>query len=223
MIALVVAGLFALWHFTPLVDVVRPERVFDWALTFGQQWWAPLAVIAAYTPACFTMFPRPLITLFAVIAFGPWFGFAYAMSGILLAALVTYAVGVALPTDTLCRLAGPRMESLAGVLRRRGLIACVAIRIVPVAPFLNSNNAAVVSPDSSVTPDARPSAASIRATRAAIRSNGPRRSVADQLVAGRRHRPLVCPDGPVPAAVARKAAPCGTRTREWFGEIMVGG
>ena len=135
MIALVVAGLFALWHFTPLVDVVRPERVFDWALTFGQQWWAPLAVIAAYTPACFTMFPRPLITLFAVIAFGPWLGFACSMSGILVAALVTYAVGIALPTDTLCRLAGPRMESLAGVLRRRGLIACVAIRAVPVAPF----------------------------------------------------------------------------------------
>jgi uncharacterized membrane protein YdjX (TVP38/TMEM64 family) len=135
MIALVVGGLFALWHFTPLVEFLTPERIFDWAETFGQQSWAPLAVIAAFTPACFTMFPRPLITLFAVIAFGPWLGFACSMTGILLAALVTYVVGVALPADTACRLAGPRMESLAGVLRRRGLIACVAVRIVPVAPF----------------------------------------------------------------------------------------
>ena len=134
-IALVVAGLFALWHFTRLAELVTPERVFEWAETFGLQWWAPLAVIAAYTPACLTMFPRPLITLFAVIAFGPWLGFACSMTGILLAALVTYVAGVALPPNTLCRLAGPRMESLAGALRRRGLIACVAIRIVPVAPF----------------------------------------------------------------------------------------
>ena len=43
------------------------------------------------------MFPRPLITLFAVIAFGPWLGFVYSMTGILLAALVTYYVGVKLP------------------------------------------------------------------------------------------------------------------------------
>jgi uncharacterized membrane protein YdjX (TVP38/TMEM64 family) len=134
-IALVVAALFALWHFTPLADYVAPERVFDWAETFGQQWWAPLVVMAAYTPACFTMFPRPLITLFAVIAFGPMFGFAYGMTGILFAAFVTYVVGVALPADTLRRLAGPNMESVAGVVRRRGLIACVAVRIVPVAPF----------------------------------------------------------------------------------------
>src|SRR4030095_6288604 len=88
-IALVVAGLFALWHFTPLVDYVSPERVFDWAETFGQQWWAPLVVIAAYTPACFTMFPRPLITLFAVIAFGPLLGFVAAMTGITLGSLRT--------------------------------------------------------------------------------------------------------------------------------------
>ena len=85
LIALAVAGLTAVWRFTPLHDYLTPERVFDWAQTFGNQWWAPIAVMAAYTPACFTMFPRPLITLFAVIAFGPLLGFAYAMSGILVA------------------------------------------------------------------------------------------------------------------------------------------
>ncbi len=133
--ALAVAALSAIWRFTPLRDFLTPERVFDWAQSFGRQWWAPLAVIAAYTPACFTMFPRPLITLFAVIAFGPWLGFTYGMSGILLAALVTYYVGVKLPGDTVRKLAGAKMDELAEVLRRRGLIACLAVRIVPVAPF----------------------------------------------------------------------------------------
>ena len=42
---------------------------------FGEQWWAPWLLMASYTPACLVMFPRPLITLAAVIAFGPVWGF----------------------------------------------------------------------------------------------------------------------------------------------------
>jgi uncharacterized membrane protein YdjX (TVP38/TMEM64 family) len=135
LIALAIAALTALWRYTPLHDYLTPERVFDWAHAFGSAWWAPIAVIVAYTPACLTMFPRPLITLFAVIAFGPWLGFVYSMTGILLAALVTYFIGVKLPDATVHRLAGPKMDGIAEVLRRRGLIASLAVRIVPVAPF----------------------------------------------------------------------------------------
>ena len=135
LIALAVVGLTAIWRFTPLHDVLTPERVFDWAQTFEGLWWAPVAVIAAYTPACFIMFPRPLITLFAVIAFGPVAGFAYAITGILLAALATYLAGRLLPENTVRHLAGSKMDDMSGVLRKRGLAAVFAVRIVPVAPF----------------------------------------------------------------------------------------
>ncbi|HVE49408.1 MAG TPA: TVP38/TMEM64 family protein [Casimicrobiaceae bacterium] len=129
------AGLAAIWRYTPLHDYLTPERIFDWAQTFGRTWWAPIAVVLAYSPACLTMFPRPLITLFAVIAFGPWLGFTYSMTGILLAALMTYVIGKKLPEDTVRRLAGEKMDSLGEVLRRRGFVACLAVRIVPAAPF----------------------------------------------------------------------------------------
>jgi uncharacterized membrane protein YdjX (TVP38/TMEM64 family) len=135
LIALVVAALSALWRYTPLHEYLTPERVFDWAQTFGARWWAPIVVVLAYTPACLTMFPRPLITLFSVIAFGPVLGFVYAMTGILLASLATYFIGMRLPEDTVRRLAGSRMDGLVDVLRKRGLLACFAVRIVPVAPF----------------------------------------------------------------------------------------
>ena len=135
MIALAVAGLAAGWRYAPIRDYLTPERVFDWAQSFGGHWWAPLVVIAAYTPACFTMFPRPLITLFAVIAFEPVFGFVYAMSGILLAALATYCTGRLLPGNTVRHLAGPKMDKMIDVLRKRGLAAVFAVRIIPVAPF----------------------------------------------------------------------------------------
>jgi uncharacterized membrane protein YdjX (TVP38/TMEM64 family) len=130
-----IAGLAAVWRYTPLHEYLTPEQVFDWARTFGDLWWAPLAVVAAYTPACFTMFPRPLISLFAVIAFGPVEGFAYAMTGIMLASLATYYAGRLLPADTVRRLAGSKLDEMTDVLRKRGLVAVLAVRIVPVAPF----------------------------------------------------------------------------------------
>jgi phospholipase D1/2 len=135
LIALAVAGLTSVWRYTPLRDYLTPERVFDWAQMFGGHWWAPLAVMAAYTPACFTMFPRPLITLLAVIAFGPILGFGYAMSGILLASLATYYTGRLLPANTVRRLAGSKMDEMSDVLRKRGLAAVFAVRIIPIAPF----------------------------------------------------------------------------------------
>ena len=135
LIAAVFAALAAMWRYTPLHDFLTAERVFGWAQEFGSRWWAPIAVILAYTPACLTMFPRPLITLFSVIAFGPWLGFTYGMTGILLATAVTYVIGQKLPDDTVRKLAGPKMDGIAEVLRQRGLLACFAMRIVPAAPF----------------------------------------------------------------------------------------
>ena len=135
LLALAVAALAATWRYTPLHEYVTAERAFDWAHTFGGHWWAPLAVMAAYAPACLTMFPRPLITLFAVIGFGPVAGFAYAVSGILLAALATYYAGRLLPENTVRQLAGSKMDEMTKVLRERGLAAVFAVRIIPVAPF----------------------------------------------------------------------------------------
>jgi phospholipase D1/2 len=109
--------------------------VTHWAREFAGTVWTPLIVLAAYTPAAMVMFPRPLITLFAVVAFGPWLGFGYAMSGILIAAFVTYVIGMRMDRGTVRRLAGPKLNRIIAVLRRRGIVALTALRLVPLAPF----------------------------------------------------------------------------------------
>jgi uncharacterized membrane protein YdjX (TVP38/TMEM64 family) len=133
--ALVIAALTAAWHYTPLKGLVTPDRISAWSEGFAALPWAPLVVLAAYTPACFVMFPRPLITLFAVLSFGPWLGFTYGMSGILIAALVTYLAGLLMDRRTVRRIAGARVERLSEVLRDNGLLAVTALRLVPLAPF----------------------------------------------------------------------------------------
>lgn len=132
-------GLFAAWRWTPLSEYLTPQAVGGWATLLAKQPTGPLIVIAAYTLATLTMFPRPLVTLAAVLAFGPLKGFVYAMVGILGAALLTYAAGRALSRDTIRRLAGPRLNRLSRELRRRGLLSVVAVRLVPVAPFIVVN------------------------------------------------------------------------------------
>jgi uncharacterized membrane protein YdjX (TVP38/TMEM64 family) len=135
LVCLIIAALTGAWRFTPLAHVVTPERVIDWAHDFGSRWWAPLAVMIAYTPACLVMFPRPLITLGAVIAFGPWLGFTYSLLGIVGSAVVTYYLGRRMRRDTVRRLAGPKLDRMIDVLKRYGLLAMTLLRLVPIAPF----------------------------------------------------------------------------------------
>jgi phospholipase D1/2 len=134
--AVVVAVVLALvWKYTPLADIVTPQRAIAWAQQFADYWWAPLAVIFAYTPASLIMFPRWLITLIAVAAFGPWAAFAYAQTGVLTAAILGYMVGEMLQRDTVRHMAGRRVNRLSEILRKRGLFAVTLVRLVPIAPF----------------------------------------------------------------------------------------
>ncbi|HEX7249981.1 MAG TPA: VTT domain-containing protein [Burkholderiales bacterium] len=127
--------LAALWRFTPLAHIVTPQHVMEWAREFGSRPWAPVVMVLLYTPACLVMFPRALLTLAGVIAFGPWLGFGYALAGVVLAAAVTYYAGRAMRRDTVRRLGGAQLDRMVGVLRENGLLAMTLLRLVPVAPF----------------------------------------------------------------------------------------
>lgn len=134
--ALVVAALAAAWRYTPLSEYITAERITAWARAIRGWSWAPLAVIFIYTPAAFVMFPRPLLTLLTVIAFGPWLGFAYGMTGILLSALATYYAGKVMRPETVKRLAGMNLDRITKALQRHGFVAVLALRLMPAAPFL---------------------------------------------------------------------------------------
>ncbi len=134
-----IAGLLlvfaAAWRWTPLAEFATPQHIKLWAGRFADASWAPWAVLLAYTPASVIMFPRPLITLFGVIAFGPWLGFALAMAGNLLTGWLSYLAGEHTGPETLRRLAGPNFGRISKVLRQRGVSAVTAVRLVPLAPY----------------------------------------------------------------------------------------
>lgn len=136
-IALALTGVLTLvWRDTALADVVTPDNVVAWVEGVSERWWAPIVILLAYTPAMVVMFPRPLITLAAVVAYGPYVGGALAMAGIEIASTIGYFAGRLMRENTLHRLAGPNFEHIARFLKRRGLFATTMVRLLPVAPFV---------------------------------------------------------------------------------------
>lgn len=130
------------WRYTPLADIVTPGHVVEWARSIQDYAWAPWVLILAYTPASLIMFPRPLITMAAVVAFGPYEGGALALTGIVLSAVIGYAAGAFLDRRTVRRLSGDNMNRISRFLQKKGLLAMTLVRLLPIAPFQVVNVAA---------------------------------------------------------------------------------
>ncbi len=136
-VALALTGVLALvWRHTALAEFVTPDKVVAWVDEMSESWWTPLVILVAYTPAMIVMFPRPLITLAAVVAYGPFVGGLLAMTGIEIASTVGFFAGRLMNEDTLHRWAGPEFEHVARFLKQRGIFATFMVRLLPVAPFV---------------------------------------------------------------------------------------
>ena len=138
-VLILVVTLAFVWRYTPLAEIVTPATAIEFARTLADHWWAPAVVIAAYTPASVVLLPRWIITLAAVLAFGPWEGFIYAQLGVLIAAVLGYFLGRIVHRDTVQRIAGHGINRVSRLLQRRGVIAVTLVRLVPIAPFIVVN------------------------------------------------------------------------------------
>ena len=131
-------GLVALtlaWKYTGLADYADPSRIETLLAVEAGSPLAPLIVVVGFVLAGCVAFPVIILILVTAALFGPWLGMAYAAAGVAASAGVFYAVGAWLGTEQLRRLAGRRWPRLSRWLKRRGLLAVVALRVVPMAPF----------------------------------------------------------------------------------------
>ena len=133
---LVLGGLAAAWHWTPLADYLSAHEVLAWARELRRVPWAPIGLVLAYTPASLVMFPTPVLTLFSVIAFGSWRGAWLAMGGIMLSAVVFYVVGRFVRYEKVRRLASRgSIDDARAFAREHGIVAVIAANLMPVPPF----------------------------------------------------------------------------------------
>jgi phosphatidylserine/phosphatidylglycerophosphate/cardiolipin synthase-like enzyme/uncharacterized membrane protein YdjX (TVP38/TMEM64 family) len=135
MALLALAGLAAAWRWTPLGDWVDIGSIMSAAYGITDSASAPFWVLGAYLLASLTAFPITVLIVISVLVFGPSVGFVYALTGSLLGAALTFALGQALGQHIVRRLAGARINKLSQRLGQRGLLAMLAVRLLPVAPF----------------------------------------------------------------------------------------
>jgi phospholipase D1/2 len=137
-LVLLACGLILLalsWRFTPLREWINLTSLVGFARALDDMPFTPLAVIACYVVGGLAMFPVTLLIAVTGIVFGPWWGGCYALAGALLSASVSYSLGAWLGRNTVHRLLGARVNGLSRRIARRGIVAMMVIRVVPVAPF----------------------------------------------------------------------------------------
>lgn len=127
--------LAALWRWTPLGEWLDVESLAAWGSSLRNSPFTPLAALAAFMVGGFILVPLTLLILASVLAFGPVFGFIYALGGTVASALSTYALGRMLGRDRIRELVGGKLNRISRRMAKRGLLAVITVRIVPVAPF----------------------------------------------------------------------------------------
>jgi len=128
-------GLGAAWRWTELGEWLAPGKLATVVEAIKQLPGSPFLVLGAYVLGSLLVVPVTAMIAVTVLVFGPWLGLAYAFTGSVLGATVTYLVGQAVGRETLRRVAGSRLDRLSRALGRRGILAIVTVRILPVAPF----------------------------------------------------------------------------------------
>lgn len=122
------------WAWSPMKAWLDLDTIVGALRGFGRSFGVP-AAIAGFALAVATAVPLTFLTLVAIVAFGPWGGLACALPGALAGSAISYGVGMALGREALAQLAGPKIQLVSQRLGERGLLAMIAIRLVPVAPF----------------------------------------------------------------------------------------
>lgn len=133
--AAVMLAMILAWKFTPLSEIAQPERIRAALVSVAQGAWGPAVVVAIFIGASMLLFPVTVLIAATAAAFGPWLGFLYAAVGTLLSALASFTIGALIGRETLTGMLGPRLNRIRREVRKKGVFAVAAVRLVPVAPF----------------------------------------------------------------------------------------
>jgi phospholipase D1/2 len=127
--------LAAAWRWTPLRELLSPERIGAYLAAVPSAEGRALIAIGAFVVASLAMVPVTLLAVIGGVVFGGWQAFAYVLAGTLLASALGFLLGRWLGRAAIERMSGSRLEILSKRLAERGTVAVALLRLVPVAPF----------------------------------------------------------------------------------------
>jgi uncharacterized membrane protein YdjX (TVP38/TMEM64 family) len=108
-------------------------------------WPGALAFVAVYAVATLLPVPKNVFSIAAGAAFGLAGAVGLVLAGACLGAGVAFWIGRLLGRDAVERLTGERLARVDAALARRGFLAVLGLRLVPLVPFTALNYAAGLS------------------------------------------------------------------------------
>lgn len=142
---LVLLGIALAWRYTSLSALVTADNVRAVLKAVRGEPWAIAVVILVFVLAGAIVFPLNILILTTAAVFGPWLGIVYGGAGTVSSGLVMFLIGSRLGREALYRMLGECWRHGLEGLRKRGLLAVVTFRLLPIVPFTLVNLAAGAS------------------------------------------------------------------------------
>ena len=135
------AGLLALvllaglWHWTPLRDLIDVTSLVNQLEEVRNGPAALLLTVAGFLIGGLLVMPVMVLIAVTILAFGPWWGFWYALIGMTASALLTFGIGRLLGRRLIDHLSGSWVHRISRTLAAKGVLTVMTLRMLPVAPF----------------------------------------------------------------------------------------
>jgi len=133
--AVLLIGIALIWRYSPVGDLIGGDNLGELIDTVSDSGWGPLLLPLIYVALTLVVFPITILIALTAAVFGPWAGFAYALTGSLSGAAATYLVGAYFGKRLLRNLMGRRLNAISRRLAEKGVWSVATLRMVPVAPF----------------------------------------------------------------------------------------
>ena len=132
---LVLMMLAGLWQWTPLRDLIDVTSMVNYLEEVGHGPTALVVTVGAFLIGGLLVMPVMVLIAVTILAFGPWWGFWYALAGMTASALLTFGIGRLLGRRLMDHLSGSWVHRTSRTLAAKGILTVMALRILPVAPF----------------------------------------------------------------------------------------
>jgi uncharacterized membrane protein YdjX (TVP38/TMEM64 family) len=125
------------------VGVPSLEEIRSWVAVAG--WGGPVLYAVVYAGLSLTPVPVSVLSIAGGVLFGLGLGLPVVLAGAITGAVAGFGLAPRLGRGSMVRLqerAGPgavRLSALDGLLRRRGMITMIGVRLAPVLPFAMLN------------------------------------------------------------------------------------
>jgi phospholipase D1/2 len=135
------AGLLALillaglWQWTPLRELMDVTSLVASLEEVANGPMGLLMTVAGFLIGGLLVMPVMVLIAVTILAFGPWWGFWYALIGMTASALLTFGIGRLLGRRLMDHLSGSWVERISRTLAKKGVLTVATLRMLPIAPF----------------------------------------------------------------------------------------